>query len=124
MWKATQELYHHGVKGQKWGIRKEEESVGRQPTKKIMTEDEWNDHIVNSYIEGLNSGNFNPDLFARNPYTGNLVSKSYKEYLKDQNPKEKINTGKKVVGALLGGAVGAVALTAVHKFYKTAHGDF
>lgn len=25
MWKATQELYHHGVKGMKWGIRNEDE---------------------------------------------------------------------------------------------------
>lgn len=29
------ELYHHGVKGQKWGVRKQRELVGRQ--KRIQT---------------------------------------------------------------------------------------
>ena len=121
-------LEHHGIKGQKWGIRRYQNDDGtltEAGKKRYLGENgkkNWNEDIMNAYLDYRKTGKFDKKLFAITP-NGNLVAKSHEEMLKDYNKQlkkekrksdsNKVNNkkeaGKKVLIGL--GITGAVAAT-------------
>lgn len=96
MWKPTDELYHYGVKGQKWGIRKEEEP--RQKNNSTTIKDDYDKIVTELDDEGLKLVKKFPDLqltYDDGDYDNMLVTA--KHYGADTTKFEKLLTKFKTV---------------------------
>lgn len=68
-------LYHHGIKGQKWGVRRTPEELGH--VKKSIAKSSGNSIIEDAIASGKVSKNVNPDKQKRHLRHGHLDGRSY-----------------------------------------------
>ena len=105
------ELYHHGIKGQKWGIRRYQNPDGTLTAlgKKREKEDIHEDY---KKVHDKKSVKYMSDEELQNRNKRLQMEKQY------QNMTKKTNKGKKIVTALITTAGTITALEGAYKIYK------
>lgn len=124
------ELYHHGVKGMKWGVRKAKESSGSKRSKtEDWSEDAKESHrlsrkkasqLSNSELKKVNERRnleqqfrkLNPDTIAKGiKYIGSAAAITGTTIAVISNSKKLIETGKEMANAI---AIAKKSMQSVH----------
>ena len=107
----SRELYHHGIKGQKWGIRRYQNKDG---TRTALGKKRERNDIHEDYKKAHDKKNvkYMSDTELRNRNNRLQMERQY------QNMTKKTNKGKKVVTALIATAGTITALEGAYKTYE------
>lgn len=115
----ARELYHHGVKGQKWGVRRFEDAA-RESEKiaskaQIFTQETRGSKAIRKNYSNISNEELQKRITRLN------LERSYGDLTGDtkyvQTGKEKAREWLQTIGALLGITASAVAI------YRALHGD-
>ena len=120
------ELYHYGVKGQKWGVRRKrelDEARQRYDQAKRQQLDYENKHMDSSWRKSKDPYSYKDArtefYYSDKTYRelSDKVSRYHQELSKMERKqvREASNRGKASVGALLAGTVGAIAVAGITK---------
>lgn len=104
----TDELYHHGIKGQKWGVRRSEKQLARARGKDYDAHDDYkkvHDGKKVKYLSDQELKDRNARLSAEKQY---------------ENMTKKTSTGKKVVNGIIAAGATVGGLTAAYLAFKKA----
>lgn len=78
-----EELYHHGVKGQKWGVRRSDKQLAAARSTALTEAKSLSDSELRAKISRIQMEKQYVDLVAPLPKTSNSSSKFVKELLAD-----------------------------------------
>ena len=131
------ELYHHGVKGMKWGVRRTPAQLGYNSNDSAVTKRVKKDYNTMSDREFMNKYQTTKRRYAKrvvkygDPYMKSPLAKTGKALAakqqtnKRQTDNRKINKGviaKNLVAVLVGGTLGGMALGTLAKSQGASDG--